>query len=352
MPEQHRSLFRAEALKRFYSPEQLDQRINLIPPALRMMAAALSVIVVSGLVWAVLGVVPTRVTGQGVLLADGKAAHPVQPVVAGPLLELLVKRSDHVTVGAPIARVQQLSLETQVASTEARLAALSKDLAELKQAHAVEIAKIDATLRRQRAAAEEQIAAGKVRAEGLNDILNADINLFQRGLISRLELAEARASHDQTAQEIANAHARTVEIESLADQKRDDLAESERIKQEEINALQAEAARLRAELAIGSVVKAPVSGIIEEVRVGLGDVVSPGTPRSAALAPNPSRSSRCSATTWQSASRPAWTCTSARSACARRSTAPCAAAWRRSPSSASRRRSSTPSCATRSSRRP
>jgi HlyD family secretion protein len=277
MSEQHGSLFRAEALKRFYSPEQLDQRINLIPPAMRVMAAALAVIVLSGLVWAVFGVVPTRVTGQGVLLADGKAAHPVQPVVAGPILELLVKRDDHVAVGAPIARVQQISLETQVASTEARIAAHKQDLDQLKKANAIEIAKINATLKRQRAAVEEQIAAGKVRAQGLNDILTADTTLFQRGLISRLELAQARAAHDQTAQEIANAHARAVEIELFADQKSGDLAETERLRQEEINALQAEAARLRAELTIGSVVKAPVSGIIEEIRVGLGDVVSPGT---------------------------------------------------------------------------
>jgi HlyD family secretion protein len=277
MPEPHGSLFRAEALNRFYSCEQLDQRVNLIPPAMRTIVASLAVIVVSALVWAVLGVVPTRVIGHGVLLADGKAAHPVQPVVAGALLELLVHRGDHVAVDAPIARVQQISLETQLASTEARVTALKQDLAQLKEAHAIEIAKIDATLRRQKMAVAEQIAAGKVRAQGLNDILVADETLFGRGLINRLELAQARAAHDQTMQDIVNAHARAVEIEALADQKRDDLAETERLKQEDIDALQAEAARLRAELTIGSEVKAPISGIVEEIRVGLGDVVSPGT---------------------------------------------------------------------------
>jgi HlyD family secretion protein len=277
MPEQPGSLFRGEALKRFYSPEQLDQRIRLIPPAMRVMAVSLAIVVVAGLVWAVFGVVPTRVTGEGVLLADGKAAHTVQPVVAGPIMELLVKRGDRVVVEAPIARVQQVSLETQLASTQTRITALQNDLADLKKAHAVEIAKIDATLERQRKATEEQITAGKVRAKGLTDILNADESLFQRGLISRLEVAQARASHDQTMEQIANAHARAVEIEALADAKRDALTESERLKQEDIDALQAEAARLRAELTIGSVVKAPIGGMIEEIRVGLGDVVSPGT---------------------------------------------------------------------------
>ncbi|MBV8187666.1 MAG: NHLP bacteriocin system secretion protein [Alphaproteobacteria bacterium] len=277
MPEQHGSLFRAEALSRFYSCEQLDQRVNLISPAMRMIVTSLALIVVSGLVWAVLGEVPTRVIGRGVLLADGKAAHPVQPVVAGALLELLVHRGEHVTVGAPIARVQQVSLETQLTSTEMRVTALQEDLAQLKRANAVESAKIDAMLQRQKEAVAEMITAGKARAQGLNDILVADESLFQRGLVNRLELAQARAAHDQTLQDVVNAHARAVEIEALADRKRDALAETERLKQEDIDALQAQAARLRAELTIGSAVKAPISGVIEEVRVGLGDVVSPGT---------------------------------------------------------------------------
>jgi multidrug resistance efflux pump len=266
-------------------------------------------------------------------------------------MDLLVKRGDHVAVGAPIARVQQISLETQLNSTETRITALQNDLTDLRKSNAVEIAKIDATLQRQRAAAREQVAAGKVREKGLKDILTADENLFQRGLISRLEVAQARAAHDQTMQDIANAHARAIEIEALADQKRDTLREGERLRKEEIETLQAEAARLRAELTIGSVVKAPVAGLIEEIRVGLGDVVSPGTIMATIgrVSPKASRSLPCSAPIWPSASRPAWTCTSGRSACARKSTARCAAGCRRSANSASPRPSSTQSCAIRSS---
>lgn len=277
MPGQPGSLFRGAALQRFNSPEQLDQRIKLIPPAMRVMAAAGTVIVAAGLIWAVFGVVPTRVTGQGVLLADGKASHAVQPVVSGPVMELLVKRGDHVDVDTPVARIQQVSLQTQLDSTDTRIAFLQKDLGLLKKAHATELAKVDATLKRQKAAAQEQIKAGEGRAKGLKDILSADEGLFARGLISRLEVANARAQHDQTMLDIANATARVVELEATADQKRDDLAEIERQKQEDIDALQAEAARLRAELAIGAAVKAPIPGVIEEIRVGVGDVVSPGT---------------------------------------------------------------------------
>ena len=276
-PDQPGIVFRSEALRRLRSSDQLTERIDLIPPAMRMMVASLSVVVAAGLIWALLGVVPTRVTGQGVLLADGKAAHTVQPVVMGPVIDLMVRRGEHVDVDEPIARVQQMSLQTQLASTDTRLAVLQMDLAQLKKAHELELAKLDSTLRRQKAAAEEQIEAGKVRATGLKDILTADQGLFARGVISRLEVANARAAHDQTMLDIANARARSIEVEVLAQQKRDELAELERQKQEQVDAVQAEAARLTVEVSIGSLVRAPVAGRIEEIRVGLGDVVTPGT---------------------------------------------------------------------------
>ena len=276
-PEQPGSLFRSEAVRRFNSPEQLDQRINLIPPAMRVMAASATVVVAAGLVWAVFGSVPTGVTGQGVLLADGKASHTVQPVVSGPVIELLVKRGDTVKADTVIARIEQVTLNTQLASDIARVTVLEQNLARLKKAHGEEIVKRDASYRRQQAAAREQISAGKIRADGLKEILTGDEGLMARGLVSRLEVANAQAQYDQTVLDVANANARALQLEAAQEQRRDDLVEVERQKQEDIDTLQAEVARLKAEVEIGSAVKAPVSGTIEEIRVGRGDFVSPGT---------------------------------------------------------------------------
>jgi HlyD family secretion protein len=266
-----------EAPKRFASPDHLDQRINLIPPAMRVMALSATVLVIAGLVWAVFGSVPTRATGRGVLLADGKASHTVQPVVSGPVIELLVTRGQQVEQDALIARIEQVSLNTQLASNTARVAVMEQNLARLKAAHENELAKSEMSYRRQSAAAEEQISAGKVRAAALKEILTADEALMQRGLVNRMEVANARSQYDQTMQEVANATARAVQIESQREQKRDLLADIERQKQEDIDALKAEGARLQSEVAIGSAVKAPVAGRVEEIRVGRGDVVSPGT---------------------------------------------------------------------------
>jgi HlyD family secretion protein len=110
------SLYRGAALERLRSPEQLDQRARLIPPAMRVMTVSAAIVLAAVLAWAVFGSVPTRVTGQGILLDDGQGAYAVQPVTSGPILEILVRRGDQVAAGAIIARVEQASLEPSSAA--------------------------------------------------------------------------------------------------------------------------------------------------------------------------------------------------------------------------------------------
>ena len=52
-PGQQNALFRGAALERLNSPEQLDQRIRLIPPAMRLMPVSAAAIIVAGMIWAV-----------------------------------------------------------------------------------------------------------------------------------------------------------------------------------------------------------------------------------------------------------------------------------------------------------
>ena len=66
-------------------------------------------------------------------------------------------------------------------------------------------------------------------------------------------------------------------MELVAETKRDDLAETQRLKQVEIDLKKAEIDRIKAELAVGTSVTAPISGVIREVRIGKGDVATAGT---------------------------------------------------------------------------
>lgn len=270
-------LFRGAALKQLRSPEQIDQRARLIPAAMRAMAAAVAIVLIAVLAWAVFGSIPTRVSGQGIMVDDGEGAYAVQPVTSGPILEILVKRGVQVAAGAIIARVEQASLTAQLSGVMARAAILQDHLARLRAAHAADIEKTEDTARRQQAAIDQQIAAGKVRAVRLTQVVADDDAMLTKGLVNRTQALNNRQQLDQTLLDVANAEARKVEVEANLAQKRDELARREREKEAELETIQADIARLRTELAVGSAVKAPIGGVVEDVRVGRGDVVAPGT---------------------------------------------------------------------------
>src|SRR5262245_307770 len=86
-----RRIFRDAALERLNSPEQLDQRTSVIPPALSLLVASVTVIVLAALAWAIFGSVPTRTTGRGVLLSDREGNFAIAQIATGLVLDMLVK---------------------------------------------------------------------------------------------------------------------------------------------------------------------------------------------------------------------------------------------------------------------
>jgi HlyD family secretion protein len=270
-------IFRDAALKRLNSPEQLDQRIAVIPPAMRLLAASTTVIILAALVWAVFGSIPTRVFGRGLLMADKEGNYAIAPIASGLVVEVLVNTGDHVVAGAKIASIEQKLLKSQIDNAVAQVDRLEANLAQLKSANAAQIRRIDETAIRQQLAIGEQMAANEVRRERLRQLIDGyEGQRAKLGMTSQNEVISRQEQYDQTALELANAKARKVEIEAVAQKKRDDLAEIERQKQAEIDLQKAEVDQLRVQMAIGSIVKAPISGVIREVRVGEGDVATAG----------------------------------------------------------------------------
>jgi HlyD family secretion protein len=269
-------IFRDAALERLNSPEQLDQRIGVIPPAMRLLAASTSVIILAALAWAVFGSVPTRVAGRGVLLSDQEGNFAIAPIASGLVLEMFVKPGDHVMAGAEIASIEQKLLSAQVENAMAQVGRLEANLAQLKAVDAAQVRQSDETAIRQQAAIDEQMLANEVRRDRLRQLVAAYEGLRAKGLIAQTEVIAKQEQYDQTALELANAKAKKVEIEATAQKKRDDLAEIERQKQAEVDLKKAEVDQLRVQMTVGSIVRAPMSGVIREVRFGRGDVATAG----------------------------------------------------------------------------
>jgi len=146
----------------------------------------------------------------------------------------------------------------------------------LKAANAAQIQRSDEAAQRQLAAIDEQVVANEVRRDRLRELVAGYMALRARGMISQNEIIAKQEQFDLTALELANSKAKKVGVELTAATKRDDLAEMERLKQAEIDLKKAGVDRLRVEMAVGSSVRSPISGIIREIRRGRGDVAAAG----------------------------------------------------------------------------
>jgi HlyD family secretion protein len=268
--------FREPTLKGINSAEGFDQRIRVIPPATRVLAASTAIVCVAALVWAVFGSVPTRVIGRGVVLSDQEGNFSIASVAAGPVLEVLVKPGTPVMAGMPVAIIEQKLLTTQIENAVAEVERLEANLELLKAANAAQILSSEEAAKRQLAANDEQVAANEVRRDRLRELVAAYSTLRARGMISQNEFIAKQEQYDLTNLDLANAKARKVEVELAAATKRDALAEIERQKQAEIDLKKAGVDRLRVEMAVGSSVRSPISGVIREIRLGRGDVAAAG----------------------------------------------------------------------------
>jgi multidrug efflux pump subunit AcrA (membrane-fusion protein) len=185
--------FRKEALEALSSPEQLDQPLPLLRPS--HWATLLGLLLFAGavLLWSILGRVPVRIQGRGLLLLP-EALVPVQSPSSGPLQEILVKEGQCVKAGHAMARIDLVQLRGALEAGGRRLQQLRRqnDLATLQAQRERSLARSDLErllpYRASGAIAEEtfidkerqlqridsqQLAEFQTRRQGINDELLA-----------------------------------------------------------------------------------------------------------------------------------------------------------------------------------
>ncbi|HLM66603.1 MAG TPA: hypothetical protein VK358_03705, partial [Longimicrobium sp.] len=66
--EPKKEIFRSVALERLSSPEQLDQLMQVTTPRGWLLLVGVGALLATALVWGLLGSVPERIAGQGILI--------------------------------------------------------------------------------------------------------------------------------------------------------------------------------------------------------------------------------------------------------------------------------------------
>ena len=116
-------VFRKVSLARLSSPEQLDQKLTVVPPAGWAALVSLAILILAALVWGIFGSISNKVFGNG-LLIYGDGVFTQSSYTSGRITEVYVKAGEFVERGQVIARVSQDDLELQIERVKDNLAAL------------------------------------------------------------------------------------------------------------------------------------------------------------------------------------------------------------------------------------
>ena len=224
------SLFRKNALDALSSPEKLDQPLRLLRPGQWLLLLALGGFSLTIAVWSIVGRLPVRISGKGVLIRSNSLT-VVQSESAGRIVALNPRVGDCLKQGQLMAQIDPVQQEVSRQEAEMQLQQLINQDQQEDQLGAIRIRQQQEEITR----IESLARAGGISIDQLNQ--------RQKELSSLVDSLEARDG--QREQQIQQQKARI------------------QAKNEEINRI--------------AQIRAPVDGCVIDRNVHRGEVLQPGT---------------------------------------------------------------------------
>jgi HlyD family secretion protein len=270
-------IFRKASLDRLASPEQLDQLLQVTDPRGWIALTALAAVLVTALVWSIVGVVPENVSATGILVKSG-GVFDVVPAASGRVVDVAVTVGDAVTEGQIIARIDQPDIRERLNSAQAQLVALRSEYERIQKFGSRDASLQAEMMDRQRATLTATIASQQRSLRFLSDKITSQERLVAEGLLTRPALMTTKQQFDQAETNIGDAQSQLAQLDvrRLEQQNRQTgdlrtsalkIAEHERL-----------IADLTRDIDVKSEVRAPYTGRILEVMTERGSVVATGEP--------------------------------------------------------------------------
>jgi HlyD family secretion protein len=259
-------IFRASAIERLSSPEQLDQLVRMTRPFDWLASAVVCLAIAILIIWSTTGRIATRVSGEGMLISDGGVADAVSGS-SGRLNSIAASVGDRVGRGQIIARIAQTDAEQRHRDAVEALREREQEHAELMSALSAGIASTSASLSALEAALDETIAVAEQRVTSLLQAAPAGELAEDR----RRELADTRQRIDDARIAILRLKAQRADLQARG--------ERDRIDSEfRLSELRRQVQQLAAALEQVSQVVSPVEGRVVEVEASIGATLSAGAP--------------------------------------------------------------------------
>jgi HlyD family secretion protein len=276
--EQSQGAFRNIALQRAASPEQLDHLVSITRPFDWILTFVICLALAAALVWGIVGRIPMRVPGEGILVSDGGRVVDAVSDAAGQLSSIEVAIGDHVLQGQPIAQIAQTDIQQRYTNAIEVFHERQREHANLTSKVASELASKSQNFAKLEAAFEQVIKATDQRVEYLTvDVKNLE-DLLAKGYTTRRnvedrrhELADAQQRKEDTQNEILKLRSQKTDLET---QREHEIQQSEFSLNEARRQMDAIAGMLNQNTQVIS----PIDGRVLEIKVSAGSVLAVGTP--------------------------------------------------------------------------
>jgi HlyD family secretion protein len=276
--ERSQRAFRAVALQRAASPEQLDLLVSITKPFDWILTLVIGVALVAALAWGVLGRIPTRTQGEGILISGGGRVVDAVAAAAGQLSSMNLSVGDHVVQGQMIAQIVQTDIEQRRTSAVAVFHEREREYTGLKAKVASELAAKSQNFAKLEAAFDQVIKATDQRIEYLTSDVKTLEELLTKGYTTRRtvedrrrDLADAQQRKEDTQNEILKLRSQKSDLET---QREHDIQQSEF----SFNDARRQMDNLAEMLNQNTQIISPIEGRVVEIKVSAGSVLAVGNP--------------------------------------------------------------------------
>lgn len=278
MTDVSQRVFRAVALQRAASPEQLDHLVRITRPFDWIIIVVIVLALVSAVTWGIVGRVPTRAAGEGILISGGGRVVDAASSAAGRLATIAVMVGDHVTEGQPIAEIVQTDIRQKYASTMEVLREKEQQHGELLEKTERELTSKRQNTAKLEAAFNQVIKATSQRIEFLTvDVKNLE-DLMAKGLTTRRtyddrrrDLTDALQRREDTQNEILKLRSQQTDLETQRERESQTSAYA-------VNDARRQMEAAASQLTQNTQILSPIEGRVLEIKISAGAVLSVGTP--------------------------------------------------------------------------
>jgi HlyD family secretion protein len=270
------SIFREAALERLSTPERLDQGLTVVGSASWALLAGLTALVVGGLIWSVLVVVPVTVKGEGILLSPGGVLG-VTSASPGRVTQFLAQTGDAIRVGQVVAQLDQPELRQQLATAEGELKDAEDERRRVAEFQQNKVAAQQIVSAQKRQALDENITYLVKNIALLEQRGRVEDDLLAKGLITQDKVLQGKVDLGHQQEELARDRTSLKDLDNEEIKTRADNEHEILNVDLKIATAQRKASALADRYRVESSVVSPYEGNVAEVQVNPGELVERGT---------------------------------------------------------------------------